>query len=107
SALTTSGYLIQTTINDTQNRGQPIAGAELYVDTPPWRGGTPIALSPRDGAFNTTTEAAQVVLPRPIPAGRHLVLVRGRDSAGNWGAISATWLDVYPSGISGRVYAAD
>ncbi len=64
---------------------QPIAAGELYVDTPPWAGGTPVAMSPVDGAFNSTVEAATATIDTTgFASGRHLLYVRGRDSANNW-----------------------
>ena len=74
---------------------QPIAAAELYLDTPPWAGGTPVAMSPVDGAFNSTVEAATATIDTTgFASGRHLLYVRGRDSANNWGAFSAAFLTV-------------
>ena len=72
---------------------QPIAAAELYLDGPPWTGGSPVALLAVDGAFDTSVEAATVTLDTSALAlGRHLLYVRGRDSANNWGAFSAAFL---------------
>ena len=73
---------------------QNIAGGEAYIDTPPWMpGAVPIALKATDGAFNATTENLQVKLPTAgLAPGKHTVYVRGRDAAGNLGAISAVFL---------------
>ena len=74
---------------------QPIAAAELYLDTPPWAGGTPIAMNAVDGTFNSTVEAATVTLDTTgYASGRHLLYLRGRDNANNWGAVSAVFLTV-------------
>ncbi|MEO8195644.1 MAG: M14 family zinc carboxypeptidase [Thermoanaerobaculia bacterium] len=74
---------------------QPIAAAELYLDTPPWAGGTPVAMTPVDGTFNATVEAATATLDTTgFASGRHLLYVRGRDNANNWGAFSAAFLTV-------------
>ena len=74
---------------------QPIAAAELYVGTPPWAGGTPVAMSAVDGSFNETIEPATAEIDTGgLPSGRHLVYVRGRDSLGNWGPVSAAFLTV-------------
>ena len=77
---------------------QAIAAAELYLATPPWAGGTPVAMSADDGAFNETVEAATATLDgaatAALASGRHLVYVRGRDAANNWGAVSAAFLTV-------------
>lgn len=74
---------------------QSIAAAEAYVNTPPWSGGTPIALAAQDGAFSSATETVVGVLDTTgLSVGRHLVFVRGRDAEGNWGPVTAQWLRV-------------
>ncbi len=79
---------------------QNITAAEVYVDTPPW--GTapaPIAMTASDGAFSSTSENVTVSLSTAgWSAGRHILFVRGRDAANNWGAVSAIFL--YISGGS-------
>ena len=91
--LSISNELILTaTISDGLNGGQSIATAEAYLDIPPWHAGaTPITLNAVDGVFDSVAENVTVNLARPS-AGRHMIYVRGRDSAGNWGAVSAIWL---------------
>jgi hypothetical protein len=83
-------FNLRSQISDDFNGDQTIAGAELYIDTPPWRGGTPIPMMPEDGSFNSVVEFA--VANVRVPAGRHMVYVRGRDSLGNWGAFKAVFL---------------
>jgi hypothetical protein len=74
---------------------QPIAAAELYVDTPPWAGGAAITLTSQDGAFNSAAEVARVALDTTaLGVGRRTLFVRGRDSAGNWGPTTSAWLVV-------------
>ena len=76
---------------DQTGGGQPISEAEAYIDLPPWRtGATPIPLTAEDGTFNSTTEYAigSVI----VGAGRHMIYVRGRDSAGNWGTVKAVFV---------------
>jgi hypothetical protein len=86
-------FSVTATINDAQNGNQAIAAAELYLDTPPWQAGaTPVALAAGDGAFSTASEAVQTSIAVPA-AGRHILYVRGQDTAGNWGPVSAIWLD--------------
>ena len=52
-------------------------------------------MSADDGTFNETIEAASAALnTSTLPSGRHLVYVRGRDAAGNWGPVSAAFLTV-------------
>ncbi len=74
---------------------QPIAAAEVYVDTPPWSpGATPVALAAVDGAFDETVEAVTgTVSTLGWAPGRHTLFVRGRDSADNWGPVSAVFID--------------
>jgi carboxypeptidase T len=76
---------LQAQFNEQFNGGQIIAAAEYYLDTPPWRGGTGIPMSPSDGSFNTTIETATATVG-PL-SGRHLVYVRARDANGNWGPV--------------------
>jgi carboxypeptidase T len=58
---------------------QNVGAAELYVDTPPIRGGTPITMTAVDGAFNSPTEQVRAVLDiSSLPGGRHQLFVRGR-----------------------------
>ncbi len=76
---------------------QNVGAAEYYVDTPPWAGGTPIALT---GNFTTQTVAVSgSVDTSALAPGRHLLFVRGRGVTsyqGNltWGPISAVFLYV-------------
>ncbi|MDQ4076372.1 MAG: M14 family metallopeptidase, partial [Chloroflexota bacterium] len=93
---------LQATLDDTRfNNGegteptQPIAAAEYYVDVPPWDGGVANAMMPADGAFNSDVEEVRATIDATgLASGRHLIYVRGQDSAGNWGAVSAAFLYV-------------
>jgi carboxypeptidase T len=75
---------------------QNIAAAEAYVDVAPWTpGATPLALAAKDGAYNAKTEKATTTLSTTgLSKGKHLVFVRGRDAAGNWGPVNATFLKI-------------
>ncbi|MFN8504703.1 M14 family zinc carboxypeptidase [Kouleothrix sp.] len=81
---------VSATIDDTLNGDRPIASAELYIDTPPWAGGTPVAMAPLDGAFDSPVEqvVAQVQLCAQ-PGVRHMLFVRGADADGNTGPVFA------------------
>ena len=76
---------------------QNVGAAEYYVDSPPWAGGTPIALT---GNFTTQTVAVSgTVDTSALAPGRHILFVRGRGVSGylgnlTWGPISAVFLDV-------------
>ncbi|MGA7731207.1 MAG: M14 family zinc carboxypeptidase [Chloroflexia bacterium] len=107
-----SSVQVTTTIkfNWTASDGQPnrfsqnVGAAEYYLDTPPWAGGTAVAMTPSDGTFNSPQEGAQATIDTTsLPLGRHIVFVRGRgqnDFSGHqtWGPISAAFLDVVPGG---------
>jgi hypothetical protein len=86
---TANTFALRAQISDAANGEQNVSAAEVYVDTPPWRGGTPIAMTAEDGSFNSPIEFA--VANVTVPAGRHIFYVRGRDSANNWGAIKAAF----------------
>lgn len=83
---------------DTQNGTEPsqtIGQAELYIDVPPWNGGTPISLTADDGAFDEVEENASATLaPGTLAPGTHSVFVRAQDSASDWGTVSAAWVIV-------------
>lgn len=69
---------------------QRVTQAEYYLDTPPWAGGTPVAMTATDGSFNSTSEAVRATIATTgLTTGTHLVYVRSRDLNGNWGPVSA------------------
>lgn len=52
-------------------------------------------MTPSDGSFNTKTEGVTATLSTAGWAtGRHIVFVRGQDASGNWGPVSAVFVDV-------------
>ena len=77
---------------------QNIAGAEYYIDTPPWvAGAVPVVLTATDGAFNAKTEAIRgVISTAGLTIGKHTVYVRSQDVAGNWGPFTASFLKINP-----------
>ena len=83
-----SRFSLRAQITDQNNGNQNVTAAEVYVDVPPWRGGTPIAMTPEDGSFNSPNEYAVANI---TVAGSRLLYVRGRDSAGNWGVMKAVF----------------
>ncbi|MEM5790334.1 MAG: M14 family zinc carboxypeptidase, partial [Syntrophobacteraceae bacterium] len=70
-----------------------IAGAELYIDTPPWiESATPFPLSAVDGRFDSAVEQASAVIGSiPLAPGQHILYVRGYNSDGEFGAVSAVF----------------
>jgi len=76
-------------------QAQVISASELYVDLPPWAGGTPITMTARDGAFDTPVEVTLAALgPQTLGLGRHTLFVRGRNAGGNWGPVTAQFVTV-------------
>jgi carboxypeptidase T len=83
---------ITATIDDTQNGQQPIVAAEMYVDLPPWAGGVAVPMAADDGSFDTVAEPVHAALDVcALAPGRHLVFIRGKDSAGYWGPLFAAF----------------
>jgi hypothetical protein len=81
---------------------QAVAGADVYVDTPPWIGTpVPVAMTARDGAFDATSETADATINTgALSPGRHIVYVQGRDALGNRGPLSAAFLEVLPGAVN-------
>ncbi|MBX3001857.1 MAG: hypothetical protein KF893_25250 [Caldilineaceae bacterium] len=72
-----------------------IAAVRYTVNQPTWAGGTPTALIPSDGAFNSSAENAHILLDTAGWAlGQYILFVESQDAAGNWGAPSAIFLRV-------------
>lgn len=94
--------ILTATINDTRYRsgsGEPtqnIAAAEYYIDIPPWEeGSVAIPMNPEDGVFNSPIEVVNTEIDTSgLGLGRHILFVRGQDANGNWGALSAIFLDI-------------
>jgi hypothetical protein len=80
-------YALRAQFSEQFNGGQNITAAEYYLDTPPWRGGTPIAMTALDGSFDSPNEIA-VALNQPGQTSEPYY-VRARDSLGNWGPVRA------------------
>jgi hypothetical protein len=95
--------IVNATLNDTRfssaNGSEPvqnIAAGEVYLDTPPWApGAVPVPMVPVDGTFNNPVEAVTATLSTAgWSLGRHILFVRGRDAANNWGPVGAVFIDV-------------
>jgi hypothetical protein len=72
--------------------GEPISGGEVYLGASAAWGGQAIALTPRDGAFDSDSEAFQVQIAAPAESAEDYLLFRGRSISGTWGPHYATWL---------------
>lgn len=87
---------------------QAVSGGEVYADGAPWEGGTPVAMTPLDGFFDSAVEAAELRLDTAaMPLGRHVLLVRGSDTSGAVGAPTGLLVDLVDGtahlALSGRV----
>ena len=72
---------------------QNLIGGEYYIDVPPWDGGVALAMSPADGAFDSSYEVMSASLAtEALSLGRHIVFVRARDADGNWGAMGSVFV---------------
>jgi carboxypeptidase T len=97
-SLTLSASATDTRFNN--NNGveptQTIAAAEFYVDVPPWMvGAVALPLSASDGAFNASTEGLTgTINTTGLTLGKHIVYVRSRDANGDWGAVTAEFLNI-------------
>jgi uncharacterized repeat protein (TIGR01451 family) len=85
---------------------QNIAAAEYYIDVPPWVAGAvagPMAAA--DGSFDEKVEAVEATVSTAgLEPGRHILFVRGRDLLGNWGPVSAVFVETdVDSSIDGHV----
>lgn len=78
---------------------QAISAAEYYIDTPPWITSTiPISYSMNveDGIFDENIEMVTASISTTgLSQGRHIVFVRGQDTAGIWGPVSAEFIYIY------------
>jgi carboxypeptidase T len=74
---------------------QNISAGQYYLDTPPWAGGTPVAMTATDGTFNAKSEGIRATLSTVgLTSGRHKVYVRGRDTSTVWGSVTTAWFTV-------------
>lgn len=73
---------------------QNITEAEVYVGTPPWAGGKPIALEAADGTFDAKKEGIKGTFAAPgqVKGKKTTVFVRAKDASGRWGGVYAAFL---------------
>ncbi|MEM2342324.1 MAG: Ig-like domain-containing protein [Candidatus Bathyarchaeia archaeon] len=84
-------------INDIGRGSSNIVAAECYINNPQ---GTNVTMIPEDGAFDSPQEKvfAQINVTG-WALGAHVVYVRGKDAAGNWGDFANITLWLTSSGI--------
>lgn len=78
---------------------QVIGSAAATIDVPPWESGAVnIPLLASDGAFDSPIESIVGRIDTSgLAPGRHIIYVHGADADGNWGVVSALFLEVFPS----------
>ncbi len=83
------------TLDSSDNGNRPIAAAVYTLDVPPWQPeAMPVPLSAADGAFDSPTESVVGQFDAALLSpGRHTLFVRGQDDAGNWGPVSALFVE--------------
>lgn len=86
-----NNFDLRAQLNEQFNGGQAISAAEYYIDTPPWRGGSPVAMSALDGSFNSAIETAAASIGPFF--GKHTIYVRGRDALGNYGPVRGVFVN--------------
>lgn len=73
-----------------------IQSAEYFIDTPPWESGTAQPMNATDGRFGGRTEQLRATVT--VPAGKHTVYVRAKNSNGTYGPVSAIFVEATASG---------
>ena len=83
-------------IDDRPNGGEIVSAVVYSIDIPPETNEAALyPLTATDGAFDSASEAVSTNVDLSgIAPGRHILFVRGQDAGGNWGAISAIFIDV-------------
>jgi carboxypeptidase T len=84
-------------IDGTLNGGRPIAAAAMTINNPFWLAeAVEIGLVPVDGDFDTAVEWVVTTLDISdlAPENRHMIFIRGQDDLGNWGPVSAVFLEL-------------
>lgn len=91
-----NNVILTATIDDTKNGNQIITAAEYYIDAPHWRSGAvAFPMSPADGNFNSPVETVTATISGAVLGqAQRVLLVRGRDSGGNWGVYGAAFANL-------------
>jgi carboxypeptidase T len=87
------------TRSSTANGSQPlrsIQAARASLDAPSWKSGAvTFSVSPADGAFDSSVESLAGSLDTSgLKPGQHTLFIEAQDSAGDWGAPTAVFLDI-------------
>lgn len=74
---------------------QDIAEIALYIDDAPWDGGQATLLTATDGSFDEKTEQGELQInANDLSLGQHTLYLKAKDSSGQWGALSAQFIQV-------------
>lgn len=97
SSVTLSAKADGTRFNNTNGTETtyPIVSAEYFVDVAPWDGGVAKPMTAADGSMNSTVENVTASLGTAgLSVGQHTVYVRAKNSKGNYGPVSALFVNV-------------
>lgn len=86
---------VRATVSDSTNGGQQLAAAELVFD-PFAAPGTGVALTAADGRFDAVQEQVGGLVGARTGE-RQLAYVRAQDDQGNWGPLTAQWIEGTPA----------
>lgn len=100
SVAPTSSFALGAVVNDnaygtaagsvSRPTAQTVTAAEYFLDVQPGGPGTGTPLAASDGAFSATSETVGATLSTAgLSLGAHRVYVRGRNTGGSWGPVSA------------------
>ncbi|MEZ4712848.1 MAG: M14 family zinc carboxypeptidase [Caldilineaceae bacterium] len=74
---------------------QNIQAARYSVDAPSWAGGSTVAMSVSDGAFNSPAESVTAAVDTSgLSDGQHIIFVEGQDATGQWGVPTAIFVEI-------------
>ncbi len=75
---------------------QTISAAAYTLDIPFWEtGAAPQSMTALDGTFDESLEEISAVIDTiSLQPGRHTLYIHGQDADGNWGPVSAVFLDI-------------
>ncbi|MDX6357849.1 MAG: hypothetical protein QOH37_903, partial [Nocardioidaceae bacterium] len=83
-AAVTDDVLTATADDGNGHGGSSVQSVEYYLDDTQ---GAPVAMDAKDGAFDQVSE--DVRAPAAVGSGDHVLYVRGRDAANNWGPFTS------------------
>jgi hypothetical protein len=90
-------------IDDRLTGNQAIAAASYAIDAPFWVSDAQShLLAPQDGQFDSAVEGVLATIEiTDLSPGRHTLFLRGQDSGGHWGPLSAVFID---TGVTHRYF---